>query len=61
MLFLACKCVFYRSELNVNGRLYVWRLWNAKLKYTPTDRAQILDEKNWFTCLDIVFTPRYGD
>ena len=46
---LACKCVFYRPELNAKGdpmELNFESLEKQKWNI-PTDRAQRLDEKKW--------------
>ena len=47
----ACKCVFYRPEHNARGD-------PMELNFGDLDRAQRLNEKNWFICHVILFTPR---
>ena len=57
---LACKCVFYRLDINAKGDRMELNFEGLQIQKwnIPTDRAQRFDEKNGAICLVIMFTPK---
>ena len=53
--FLACKCVFYRPKHNAKDPIELDLEGLEKQKWNiATDRAQIVEDKNWVICLVIM-------